>query len=129
MRQFKFRAWSKQLSRWLTKDEWHFDFDGNIHFIDLCPESTERPVAPHIIKKQFVIQQFTGILDRNKKEIYEGDIVKDSSSYYSTQRLNVVEWITTENGQRGWDGFYGYPGEQSNREIIGNIFENPELLK
>ncbi|MDA2800611.1 YopX family protein, partial [Escherichia coli] len=80
------------------------------------------------------LMQFTGLHDKNGKEIYEGDILRWSSwvegSYHEiagVKNTNLVEW----SNARGkwfvksdlWDlGMY------SDKEIIGNIYENPELL-
>jgi len=89
-------------------------------------------------------QQYTGLWDRNKKDIYEGDIVKgddstehDIKNYYEDNNIMlnndamIVEiqppslWIKGE--------CFGYEGEclitHYHTEVIGNIYENENLLK
>ena len=63
------------------------------------------------------VMQFTGLLDKNGKEIYEGDILQ--IKVISTQCI-VVQW--TRNG------FSPYIKDETDFEIIGNIYENPELI-
>ena len=139
MRDFKFRVWSEQLKRWLTKEEWYIDFDGNIKFLDLFPESTSGPCGPIINRDLFIIQQYIGVLDKNEKQIYEGDIVEwdqDIGEFVSLWKKirGVVEW------NEDWCHFIvktvdsndGYPiGVLSltNYEIIGNLIEDKEKLK
>ena len=80
------------------------------------------------------LMQFTGLKDKQGKEIYEGDILKSESWGKNTKVKNpyhVVEW-----GRVGWIAIV-YNGQmkvnppldvKSDFEIIGNIYENPELL-
>lgn len=82
--------------------------------------------------------QFTGLLDKNGKEIYEGDIVEFpkfnaefcEGEYLPRQRFevsldNIRYWLKEEQ--------FGYEGEllldNDKCEVIGNIYENSELLK
>ncbi len=76
-----------------------------------------------------MLMQFTGLKDKNGKEIYEGDIVR--FIYNSTpqeERIGPVEW--NEEYCSWWFGkLLIEPTPRKTMEVIGNIYENPELLK
>jgi hypothetical protein len=71
---------------------------------------------------------YTGLKDKNGKEIYEEDLIINSMR--NNGKPHPVEW---DNAQGGWVGNYRLRyllGQENNElEVIGNIYENPELLK
>lgn len=80
------------------------------------------------------LMQFTGLLDKNGKEIYEGDIVRNNhnANFYVFWQEDECRWRLL--GSYG-DEITGNSGIMFNArnlegsEVIGNIYENPELLK
>ena len=127
MREIKFRAWDTEEKRWWPKghDEWiniahngtiiYGDSDGN-------PEDAEG---------RFEIAQFTGLLDMNGREIYEGDIVQVTETL-----VEVFEWVNPAAGfktkridSKGRPVLSDLLPKWPHYEIIGNQFENPDLLK
>ncbi len=113
MREIKFRAWDKQFKKWVNPKivcKWA------IYSLENQSSITHE------------ITQFTGLKDKNDKEIYEGDIVQyDSTAPLSYTRPQVVIWSDLHAGfvveakgvgRTSCIGAYKW-------EIIGNVFENP----
>ncbi|UXR50994.1 YopX family protein [Staphylococcus simulans] len=75
----------------------------------------------------FKLMQYTGLKDKNGKEIYESDIVRNLYG-----ELYVVEWldgsfVLTEFYNGGYDHYI--IDSSTEYEVLGNIYENPELLE
>lgn len=85
--------------------------------------------SPHSIRTETTLLQYTGLKDKNGKEIYEGDIVR-----YNTGEAWIVKWsgrggfIYADNGNKNTAATNQLP-DMHEVEVIGNIYENPELLK
>ena len=84
------------------------------------------------IKGQWYVMQFTGLKDKNGKEIYEGDILTEkwrAEVYFK----NGSYWVNSnfwENGELFLHGFVGSRNQaKCPVEVIGNIYESPELLE
>ena len=119
MRTIKFRAWDKK------KKE--------MYFIDFAP----RTLIP-VKSLRDDLMQYTGLKDKNGKEIYEGDIIKgmvkiDNKTYEDINEIKyektisgypiILEPFTTDDEE-----INGYHPGKHKYEVIGNIYENSNLL-
>ena len=78
------------------------------------------------------IGQFTGLYDKNGTEIYEGDIIKTKTYFYGKEKEIIYEIKfddDIENDSFGEPLTIGYCLLGSEYEVIGNIYDNPELMK
>lgn len=134
MREIKFRAWDSFNNRMIQNDRiLKICFVRNNHIPNLIVYSN-RNIENHTEIREndkqycneFELMQYTGLKDKNGKEIYEGDII--SRGKYNFE----VVW----NERKGWYGIDDFDNgltvlaqHLDYVEVIGNIYENLELLK
>ena len=138
MREIIFRGKRADTGDWVYGDLIHV---GYLYCVGNDIEAFTKAAFNECVVNPETVGQYTGLKDRNGKEIYEGDILllSDKNTY---QELVVVE-----QGPYGWvfynpktvfrfkDGSYTYRAVENYRrlfgigEVVGNIHDNPELLE
>lgn len=118
-REIKFRVWDGNFMDYNPR----IGFLEGVYTYSINAEFLEPPEGT-------IYMQFTGLKDKNNKPIFEGDVVKWKDSH-GRLCTNIVEW---ESDITGFGPFVWIDPDcethckPSNIEVIGNVFENPELL-
>ena len=124
MRPIKYRAWDNKKHFWLNPEYFYVTGEGRgftcEHSKGMYSDSYELMGT-----NRYTIIQFTGLLDKNGKEIYEGDIVRHKAG-----DVWVVKFEYRENEGWAWNGYNCFvKSEWGLIEVIGNIHESPELIE
>lgn len=138
----KFRVWDLRTNNWISYNNspWNSEdalrkLEANEFFIsgdgkevlwnEICDSSFTQQ---GVVGKEVILQQFTGLLDKNGREIFEGDIVNcQLGGGVEIYQGNIgfsggAFWL---QGKTSFPILQTYAGEL---ELVGNIFENPEIL-
>lgn len=130
-RQIKFRVWDKSLNKYVYTNNGYYICESEMGGYKLVFNLND-----NCWKGDYIIQQFTGLLDKNGKEIYEGDLLEineeDKPNYFEDY---CHVWYAEFSGS--WTVSFNHFHSETccdcsmvNRKysVIGNIFENPDLL-
>lgn len=115
MREIKFRLFRKDRGMRGPFDLEEFSYDQDGEFGE----------GDYSIGENGILMQFTGLKDKNGKEIYEGDVLDNYGGKYNS----IVEWNAGEDDEcRNYIAGFWLNYEPGDLEVIGNIYENPELI-
>ena len=139
MREILFRG--KEKDQWVSGYYWKYE--QNCKEFHVIRDSADKLLKFNHICSPETIGQFTGLTDKNGVKIFEGDIVKGTA--YSAKFVGIIVWINEIGGfgvryrkrqeATAWENSSilkcaskGHTDEFT-AEIIGNIYDNPELIK
>lgn len=153
MRTIKFRAWDKAINKMITQenvkeflgktisekwedelpysnDEWYPAYE-ILTIFDYLKDFQERTIKRYEpSENRFELMQYTGLHDKNNKEIYEGDVLQidvDKAWVRWNNKYGYFQLVPI--GDYYFDSpVIGHILEYSEAEVIGNIYENKELL-
>lgn len=127
----KFRVWSKERKKFIKDEYLAIGLDGKLIWRRICYSLNEDDFwddswAEEMDKDEYVIQQWTGLTDSQGVEIYEGDILK-----WGEKNLSKVEFYNGAFFVFGinWGACWQLADYADAYKIVGNIFQNPELLE
>jgi len=116
MREIKFRIWNGNVKKMLIENFWDDKADVLNPFTDY--------------EKDYLFpEQYIGQKDKNGKEIYEGDIVRNKWGEIGKIVFGGGAFVSVYIPPYNWDPMQPVDGIMSEQEILGNIWENPELLE
>lgn len=119
MREIKFRAWDRESGRLIL-----FSFkDIDCGELPIVTDPDCIGSIDYLSLSDTPIMQFTGVLDSKGTEIYEGDVVSNAGQYNGEVQFIDGHFTFSKKYINDPLSFYGC------LEVIGNIYENPELIK
>lgn len=129
MRELRFRAWDKDVAKYAHGVD-------ELIYVDILEVGARVFSIVQMCPSRYIIEQYTGLKDKNGNEIYEGDIIQEEIDFNSKMTDGVFTYVVE------WDSdtlCYGLRGNgnsihdelwevNASVEVIGNIHENPALL-
>lgn len=136
----KFRAWHKELKKMREVWKIHWAAPNRIHHVSVRLEDIDRhPITKTMISEdwfgfpennQIELMQWSGLQDKNGKDIYEHDIIRinpDALHNWNPDMCITEIWVMEFRNYSWFPFAHGLPAP-SELEVIGNIYENEDLL-
>lgn len=134
MHEIKVRAWYKPYKQMCQVESLRFDGNGVYTAVLIDEPFYDRKLVE---ADEIVIEQYTGLKDKNGTEIYHGDICSFTSK--TGKHIGVVEWLDNlagfglrmvkNNFRYTFSGLDTMGVNLDTLKVIGNIHENPELVE
>ena len=126
----KFRAYDSAKKE-MFKDTFAITESGQVVVVD---QSSVFVSPDYVFVDNLVIMQSTGLFDKNGKEIFEGDVVRQVRTQPTTENETITGVVTMLEGawliMNDCEQLASFLwSETDENEIIGNVYENPELLE
>ena len=131
MREILFRAKRLYDGEWIEGLLWKKKYNSNKLFISYFPNEDDEEACFAVDPE--TVGQFTGLTDKNGVKIWDGDIC--NCVYDGILATRIIVWDEDEldfkgtNGKKNYNGNFNYLPCCEEVKVIGNIFDNPELLK
>ena len=126
----KFRAWDSVEKKFVE----HFFITDNGLICNMEKPTSDCKLPIPIEKSELILMQSTGLKDKNGKEIFEGDVVRQVRTQPTTENETITGVVTMIEG--AWlimndnEQLASYLwSETDENEIIGNIYENKDILE
>ena len=120
----KYRLWCKDKNEW-EKDSWVILPNGNLMWVEYGN------LVGGVYMKNHVLVKSTGFKDIEGKEIYEGDIIRYWDNFDERYKLAIIKFdkggFIITNNRINWD--IGLTNKDDKIKIVGNIYENKDLIK
>nr|DAY95781.1 MAG TPA: YopX protein [Caudoviricetes sp.] len=138
----RYRAWDKEENRWINIASLVFDEEGELWYLSPVMDDFNPVYYENDLGKTWEIMQSTGLKDKNGVEIFEGDVVKvsdggnEEDSYTSVVKNYADEGYPAFDIEAPSSWYYEsnvlstiMGGDYETIEVIGNVWENPNLLE
>lgn len=127
MREIKFRVWDKELKEMCSVT----DIQLWINYVHYSRKDSD--IGKGNYPADVILMQYTGLKDKNGTEIYEGDIVYDPWGDKHIVIWDEESMMFTYDVNEWWMPYLWCRSHEADEldkpEVIGNIYDNPELLK
>ena len=137
MRPIKFRAWCKEDKRMYWNVQNAYDTLACHNFPETCDDKDiecDHDFMPSsfgsvLNNEDYVVMQFTGLHDKNGVEVWEGDVIEVYNEQYKVFQEESGAWHYREWREFPKTGVIRYDLLPEEIQVLGNIYENPELVK